>query len=410
LPPDWKGYKPDAFYNFDNEGFDHTPDGDFTLWRAYRYYPFPGTFWPTNGSTDDVMIRLTSAFSENTESKFDLEVYTINLAIVESLIKSEDVQLNIFIDEKLYAEDLNKNGKMDISKTVVFPPKHYVGRAKILQKKGRLHLAAGLFPENTEFLHSVRYLDWDTKLDQVKLSARMKELRYARKYQWLNYSQLKDIDQREYLDLQVSNDSKPKIEIFRGTPEQGLRTNNGWIFQGFIEAKNGLLRPQTREETAYCMGCHSEIGATTDATFSFSRKFSEKEIADSWQHWSQKDMVGIKEPIVSYKNNPNIFEYSFYLQNNNSGNELSNNDEIKNKFFDVQGDPIEEQWHALHKDISTLLYPSYKRALKLNKSYKVIVDEQSYIYGREGNISPLKYIHKKIKPNQTTRLNKIIIR
>src|SRR3546814_10725129 len=36
---------------------------------------------------------------------------------------------------------------------------HYVGRARREQDAGRVHAAAGLFPEGTEFLHSVRYLD-----------------------------------------------------------------------------------------------------------------------------------------------------------------------------------------------------------------------------------------------------------
>jgi hypothetical protein len=35
----------------------------------------------------------------------------------------------------------------------------YVGEAADLLKQGKLHLAAKMFPEGTEFVHSVRYLD-----------------------------------------------------------------------------------------------------------------------------------------------------------------------------------------------------------------------------------------------------------
>ncbi|MBD3794045.1 MAG: hypothetical protein IE889_07820, partial [Campylobacterales bacterium] len=58
----WDGYMPDCYFSFDGEGFDKDPEGNYTGWRAFGYYPFLGTFWPTNGSTDDVLIRLPEAF------------------------------------------------------------------------------------------------------------------------------------------------------------------------------------------------------------------------------------------------------------------------------------------------------------------------------------------------------------
>ncbi|MFA7238739.1 MAG: hypothetical protein WC091_01395 [Sulfuricellaceae bacterium] len=61
----WDGYLPDAAFNFDAAGFDHRADGGYTGWRAFAYAPFPGTFWPTNGSTDDVLIRLAPVFRQN---------------------------------------------------------------------------------------------------------------------------------------------------------------------------------------------------------------------------------------------------------------------------------------------------------------------------------------------------------
>ncbi|HHC11495.1 MAG TPA: hypothetical protein ENK79_02535 [Campylobacterales bacterium] len=108
LPDDWRGYRPDCYYNFDDEGFDRDPKGSYTLWRAFRYYPFLGTFWPTNGSTDDVLIRLDKAFSEDNSSDFDKEIYKLNLAIVEAVVKGKDVNLSKAVDESKYGVDLNQ--------------------------------------------------------------------------------------------------------------------------------------------------------------------------------------------------------------------------------------------------------------------------------------------------------------
>jgi hypothetical protein len=238
----------------------------------------------------------------------------------------------------------------------------------------------------------------------------MKELRYAKKYQWFNYSELKDIAQKEFLGAQFLKDSDWKLETFRGSAQHGLRTANGWVFQGFIEDNGGQLRPQTREETIYCMGCHSGTGATTDATFSFSRKLSEASEQGSWQHWNQNGLMGVKEPKVSYQNYTEVFEYGFYLLNNPSGNEFASNKEVLEKFFE-QGDKAKtDQFERLHKDISILLYPSYARAMELNKGYKLVVEEQSFIYGREGNIAPFRNVHKTVKDGQIPSLREIISR
>jgi hypothetical protein len=185
LPKNWKGYKPDCYYNFDAEGFDRNPDGEYTLWRAFRYYPFLGTFWPTNGSTDDVLIRLAKAFTQDKNGSFNKEIYKLNLAIVESLVKQKDINLSTPVNEALYDIDLNQNGRLDTATQVVlstYDKMSYVGKAQEQLLKGEVYLAPGLFPEGTEFLHSVRYIDWDDKVGHITMSSRMKELRYSKKY------------------------------------------------------------------------------------------------------------------------------------------------------------------------------------------------------------------------------------
>jgi len=436
----WDGYIPDAQFNFDNEGFDRNINGDITGWRAFAYYPFLGTFWPTNGSTDDVLIRLPKIFWKNTLNVIDIEVYKLNLSIVESLVKQKDINITK-TDESIYGIDLNQNGIVDFASKIVFKwitPKYntttstfsnysmsYVGLAKEILSINKIQIAAGLYPKGTEFLHSVRYIDVD-KNSNIKLSSRMKELRYAKKRYWSTYANLKSLGDEE---IKEKNDFPDRVDQYTGDIEVGLNNKRGWYYQGFIEDTQGELRPQSYEETLFCIGCHSNIGAIADSTFVFQRKFEHDTFKSGWYHWSQKGLKGTSDKVL--KNGDT--EYVQYLKQNNSGNEFRTNQEIMNKFFhknwkkdraNIQNDLIkklenpniflEQKWKLkqkeikkLKKDISHLILPSKERALKLNKAYKVIVDEQSYIYGRDIHVTPTKNVHKEVKESQSTNIEKI---
>lgn len=417
LPSDWQGYRPDCYYNFDDEGFDRDPNKNYTLWRAFRYYPFLGTFWPTNGSTDDVLIRLAPEFSQNESGIFDIEIYKLNLSIVETLTKQKNVQLSSVVDENKYGVDLNQNGILDSANEITiasYDKMSYVGKAKAQLAEGKLHIAPGLFPEGTEFLHSVRYVDWDEKSGHIAMSKRMKELRYAKKYAWSTYSEIERIAQAELNEALANGSNEAILANFRGDYENGLDNDISWKYQGFIEDKNGNLRPQTHEETIGCMGCHSHLGATTDSIFSFARKLegSNKSSSDfGWNHWTQKGLVGVKEPQVNYKNFGKQYEYSFYLNNNHSGNEFRNNDEVQAKFFNSDTTVKSEMLDKLHNDISVLLFPSKSRALALDKGYKVMVEEQSYIYGRDANVKPMDNVYQEeLQFDRTTSIDQVIVR
>ncbi len=416
LPQEWEGYRPDCYYNFDDEGMDRTPTGEYTLWRAYRYYPFLGTFWPTNGSTDDVLIRLGSIFSEDENRHFDLAVYRLNLAIVEALVKQKTITLPQSVDETLYEVDLNQNGLFDRASEIVlstYDKMSYVGAAKTALIQGKVHLAQGLFPEGTEFLHSVRYVDWNDRQNHIVMSKRMKELRYAKKESWRTYSDIERAANAEFQEALITGSDNAVVASFRGDYEHGLKNGLGWIYQGFIEDKKGNLRPQTHEETIGCMGCHSHLGSTTDSIFSFNRKLDgvhKTEYDFGWNHWTQKGLKGLKEQKITYKKFGEKYEYSFYLQNNHSGNEFRNNDEVQEKFFDENVSIKPDMLKKLHQDISLLLFPSKERALSLNKGYKAMVEEQSYIYGRDANVKTMKNVYREIEEGQTTGIEKIIVR
>jgi len=67
----------------------------------------------------------------------------------------------------------------------------------------------------------------------------------------------------------------------------------------------------------------------------------------------------------------------------------------------------EEEIKKLNNDITHLIYPSTQRALELNKAYKVIVDEQSYIYGRDANVKPVENVHKEVELGQPTHVERV---
>lgn len=384
----WDGYIPDSYYNIDHEGFDHAPDGSYTGWRSYAYYPLPGSFMPTNGSTDDVSIRLAPAFQQNNQGQFDLAIYKLNLAIVEAMLREEDVAIEP-TDEQALGVDLDKDGRLAKATLIKYdwaPLEKrfmsYVGQAKQQLDAGKIHLAAKLFPEGTEFLHSVRYLDIN-KNGQVAMAPRMKELRYAKKNTWLNYYQWEVLVSAE---IKERHDFPGRTKKVRGSTEEGVTVPQGWVYQGFIEDKQGELRPQTYEEQVSCTGCHGGVGVMMDSNISFYRKLPHNSFQQGWYHWDQKSMAGTPEPK---RESDGEYEYSYYLKNNPTGDEFRSNHEVQQRFFDENGQPKTEMFDKLHQDISVLMQPSTERAIALNKAYKILVNEQSFILGKVALLNPL---------------------
>ncbi len=402
----WDGYMPDCYFDFDQEGFDRTPKGGYSGWRAFGYTPFLGTFWPTNGSLDDLLIRLPESFRSDEKGEFNTTIYGINLAIVEALIKKRDVPI-VATDERLLGVDLDKNGILEQANRIKYewdPPKNrmmsYVGGAKRLMAEGKVHLAAGLYPEGSEFLHTVRYIDLDDD-KTPRLAPRLKELRYSKKLFWATYFDLLNRAQEESKEQTLF---PARTRRFFGNFEEGVMNGAGWRYQGFIEDQKGDLRPQNYEETLYCIGCHSGIGATADSSFAFWRKLEGREMNMGWFHWSQRGLKGIKEP----KRADGTGEYRHYLLHNGSGDPMRNNQELSKKFFLSSGKLDQSSIAKMEQDISTLLFPSPKRAMQLNKAYKAIVEEQSFIYGRNAPLKPNKNIHKELEEDEQTGIKEPI--
>lgn len=384
----WEGFVPDAWFDFDEQGFDRSPEGGYSGWRAFAYTPFPSTYWPTNGSIGDALIRLPAPFRQRTDGSFDVDVYKTNLAIVEAMIGARDVPIEPVDEAALGGVDLDKNGLIETASLVRYDwaPREgrqmwYVGRALAEQRAGRVHLAARLYPEGTEFLQTLRYVDFD---DQAvnHLSERMKEVRYARKIYWVSYA-AHDLQAAE--DVKEQHDFPDRLETIRGNLESGVSNGQGWLYAGLIEDAEGRLRPQSYEELAHCVGCHGGMGINTDASLSFPRKLGAEHFQRGWYHWSQKSLAGLPEPIRGSDGKP---EYAFYLKANRAGDEFRENRELLELFFDDQGEPIPEMLDLVERDIGFLLFASKPRALALNKAYRQIVEAQTFTQGRDATITP----------------------
>ncbi|WP_319381036.1 hypothetical protein [Thiomicrorhabdus sp.] len=404
----WEGYIPDIYFNFDNEGFDRNPEGSETGWRAFAYYPFLGTFWPTNGSSNDVIIRLAPEYRQDTQGQYSKAIYKLNLAITEAMVRQKNILIEA-TDETLYQVDLNKNGRLDTANEIVYDwaPNEkrfmsYVGKAKQLFDQKKIHMAGGLYPVGTEFVHTVRYVDVDES-NTLTLAKRIKELRYAKKYAWSTYFQLRNVVMSEEKEAVGFPE---RLRTIKGNAETGVSNNQGWVYQGFIEDRSGSLRPQSFEESLTCVGCHSGVGATTDSSFAFPRKLNADHYQHGWYHWSQKYVQKLPEPQWL----DGTYEYSKYLLENHSGNEFRNNDEVQSKFFDEQDQLNRVTIDRLHQDVSQLLAPSRERAMQLNKAYKVIVDEQSFIYGRDAHVKPLENVWEEVPEDELTGVKEVVVR
>lgn len=401
----WQGFVPDAWFNFDTDGFDHDRQGRPTGWRAFAYYPFLGTFWPTNGSTDDVLIRLPAAFRTNGKGKYDATVYKTNLAIVEALLKEKDVPIEPVDEARLGGIDLDKDGRIGTARKVAYewaPLKKkfmsYVGQAAVEQKAGRVHLAAGLYPEGTEFLHTVRYIDVNEAGDNL-LAPRMKEVRYAKKRYWLTYA---DLEYMALKEIKEKNAFPDRLRTIRGNVESGVSNGQGWVYAGMIEDAAGQLRPQSYEESVACVGCHGGIGATRDGIFSFHRKFDHAGAHQrGWYHWSQKGLKGVPDRIRS----DGLAEYAHYLKANRAGDEFRGNREVMDKFFEAGGREKSAMAARLRDDISELLFASRERAGQLNKAYWLLVREQSFADGRDATVTPVANVHRQVEADQATGID-----
>ncbi len=364
---------------FDALGF--AKDG--SQWVAYSYKPFPSTFWPTNGSTDDVMIRLPAVFRKDVSGHESREVYLANLSILEAVIKGRSSISTPPLDEAKVGNDLDGDGKLGQAKRVT-KVSSWVGAAQPLP------LESHLYPEGTEFLHTVRYLGIFSQ-GEIGVSTRMKEVRYMRKAR--AYS--KPMYARKYI-LEANEKEAGNLPAYQSIGHHGLDNGNGWAIQGFIEDRQGRLRGLTYEENFSCMGCHNSIGSTIDKTFSFARK---REGATGWGYIRLRDMPDAPSQGETQG------EILTYLARAEGGSEFRNNEEMQEHWFQADG-KLDLTKVSQARDVYDLIVPSRERALLLNKAYRCIVEDQDYIHGKDATVSPPLNVYDRIDNKTSPTLPK----
>ncbi|XXT21464.1 hypothetical protein WME94_07860 [Sorangium sp. So ce429] len=394
---DYRGPAPDLDLEagLDEEGFARDGSG----YRAVRYKPFPGSFWPTNGSAGDVFIRLPPAFREDASGAPSREVYKLNLALLEAAIASPSplplageaagVPVRASsgrevepVSEVLAGVDLDGDGELEVAATRIRRlPARYAGGA------AGVPVRAWIYPRGTELLHSVRYLDPDRP---SLLAARMKELRYARKVDepddWaISRAYEREADEKE--------EGRPPRHA--GSPEVGLRNAFGWQIQGFIEDEQGRLRLQTAEEHRACMGCHGAVGVTVDHTFSLARKVPG---AAGWRH---QDLRGMPDVPQAGHAEPEVLTY---LRRAGGADDYRGNAEMLARFFPGGAlDEAEVRRGAPggDRDLAYLVAPSRERALLLDKAYRALVRAQRFEAGRDVTLGPATGVLRVVEGEST---------
>jgi hypothetical protein len=366
---------------FDADGF--AKDG--SLWVAFIYKPLPSTFWPTNGATDDVMIRLPATFRSTASGEYSSTIYLANLAILEANIKGFKKISTVPLDERNVGVDLDGNGELGIAEHIAMP-RHFVGGAQTVE------IVPFLYPQGTEFLHTVRYLGIADD-GSIYNAPRIKEVRYMKRWLASDHAQL-----RHWYQAENNEKLSGELPAYTNMGHGGLASPMGWQLAGFIEDKNGRLRVNTFEETMYCMGCHNTIGSTIDKVFSFSRK------VDGARGWGYVDLHGMADApnldIHAASGHESKGEIATYLERTGGGSEFRNTPEMAARWYRQDGSVNTEALAS--KDVYTIIAPSAQRALQLNKAYKVIVEEQSFLFGREPIVTPphnvYRYVDEKTAP------------
>lgn len=379
---EYRGWKPDLDLSrgFDDQGYAR----DGSHWRAFRYKPFPSAFWPTNGSTDEVMIRLPAALRTDAQGRESREVYRANLAIVEALIATPadvaDAAIDRTIepvDERAAGLDLDGNGQLGVATRLRGMPKRYAGQAGAKPRRG-------VYPQGAEFLHTVRYLD-PAQPDYA--ARRLKELRYS-----IKAIEIDDVSIAMHYQDGVREKLTGDRPHYSGNALSGQSNDYGWTLSGYIEDAQGRLRLQTREEQLYCMGCHSNLGISVDQTFSLARKLP------GAGGWGLQTLAGQRDLPQHGKSRG---EYAEYFERARGGDDYRANSEMLTRWFFTGGKVDQARIGSVDRQqgLRGLLLPSPQRALTLNKAYREVVFEQSYQLGRDAVPSPLdRLAHRELDP------------
>ena len=84
-----------------------------------------------------------------------------------------------------------------------------------------------------------------------------------------------------------------------------------------------------------------------------------------------------------------------YLKRVGGGSEFRAQNDIDERFYD-NGVLNEDKVKSV-ESIYELITPSRSSALEMNKDYKVLVESQDFVHGREGNGKPVQNVYEEIE-------------
>jgi hypothetical protein len=77
------------------------------------------------------------------------------------------------------------------------------------------------------------------------------------------------------------------------------------------------------------------------------------------------------------------------------GDEFRQNQEMLTRFFSEDGS-VDEARVQSAKNIYEIITPSRERALLLNKAYRLVVKEQSFLFGRDTAVAPARNVFERV--------------
>ncbi|MFH1566836.1 MAG: FlgD immunoglobulin-like domain containing protein [Gemmatimonadota bacterium] len=282
-------------------------------WRAFKWKPFE-LAWPRyNGRIQRNWIRLPEKFQRNAAGALDRGVYRQNLDRLVAVVRGE------------------------------------VASGTYLGQAADETVVPYRFPAGTEVLHYLYYLD--PSRPGMK-AVRIKEVRW-------NIKTVPEAENQEYFGYVSAQEKRRSLTWREGGPDQaapfGLTYNeDGWDLIGFIEDRDGRLRPQTQQEMTQCLGCHGRrVGVPIDSHWqSLQRKLPGE------AGWALQDYAGI---------------YDYYNARLGRG-------EMGEIFENYEGSALELPGNP---DGTIRFLPTPAEADALTRRYYQIVQTQSFALGRD---------------------------
>ena len=96
-------------------------------------------------------------------------------------------------------------------------------------------------------------------------------------------------------------------------------------------------------------------------------------------------------------------EIATYLERVGGGSEFRSNPEMQARWYRSDG-RVNAAAVAAAQDVYALIVPSRQRALRLDKAYRVLVDEQSFLFGRDATVTPPANVYERVDPGSAPTL------